>query len=400
MKMYLDIFWQFLKLGCISFGGPAAHIGYFQKHFVENLKWVSPSDYAQLVAMGQVLPGPGSSQTGFALGLRRGGLFGGLCAFIGFTLPSFLLMYGLVASQAFASSGNWMYDVINGLKLLAVVVIADAILTMGKQFTTTKATVAIAVLTSILVLLFPSSVMQILCIVIAAAIGMLILPKVSGSNPVSFQIDASEKIANTNKKNILISGYSIGFLLIFIVTLPGAFALFGIESKILEQGGLFYQAGSLVFGGGHVVLPLLQQGLGDSISNDQFLAGYAYAQAVPGPMFTMATYLGGIMNSQSPLTGALVTTLAIFLPGFLLVLALDQVWQNWMSHPKVKLAVSGINASVVGLLLAAFYQPVFISSIKDEVSFSAAVLGFFLLRFVKLPVVTLVFGFALLGIYI
>jgi len=341
----LEIFNRFFVLGCISFGGPAAHIGYFQTVFVDKLAWLNQEQYAKLVALSQFLPGPGSSQVGFAIGLQRGGLIGGIASFLGFTLPSFVLMFLLASSatnQHWASAFN---GVVTGLKLLAVVVVADAIFTMFKAFCRQKETVIIAIASALTLVFFASVQVQILALMVAAVLGTL----VQGTN---------KKAPNTAK-------ISIGWipLVLFSALLIGM-PLIGHNSVILSLFSDFFNAGSLVFGGGHVVLPLLQQSVGDALGNDQFLIGYAAAQAVPGPMFTLATYLGAQLSDYA-LIGALVATLAIFLPGFLLVLALKGSWEVILNKPSIAGATLGINAAVVGLLIATFYQPVLSSAIHN-----------------------------------
>ena len=381
MQNILEIFWKFLSLGCLSFGGPAAHLGYFHKAFVQQLKWIDEAAYARLVALCQVLPGPGSSQVGFAIGLRKGGLPGGIAAFIGFTTPSFVLMYLLASNQPGDAQAAWFSGLIHGLKLLAVVVVADATLSMWGSFCKDRLTRIIAVAAAMVLLVVPGLWVQISVLIIAAVFGLLLnktKPLVSAT-PV-----ASQKIA---------WGYLSAFIALFIALPTLAFS-----SEWMKLLGDFYQSGSLVFGGGHVVLPLLQQSLGETISTDRFLMGYAAAQAVPGPMFTLGSFLGAELMSDQPLLGALLATVAIFLPGFLLVLALQGSWETLANQPKVSGAIAGINAAVVGLLLSVLYSPVFISAVIAPLDMALVIAGFFALRGLKLPVIAVVFGFAVAGV--
>jgi len=379
MNTLLDIFWRFLLLGLTSFGGPAAHMGYFQQTFVQKLKWIDDDSYGKLIALSQFLPGPGSSQVGFAIGLHRGGLAGGIAASLGFTLPSFVLMY-LLATTAMSMSNDYFLGAIHGLKLLAVVVIADACLTMSKSFCTNTVTVAICVFTAAILLVLPGIATQLTALLIAGTIGAFILKPQSKSKPEPFTM---------NWPALLL------FLALFL-GLPAAMLLAN-HNALLHLTNAFYQSGSLVFGGGHVVLPLLQESLGDSLSTDELLLGYAAAQAVPGPMFTMATFLGAKLLEQQPLLGATIATLAIFLPGFLLVLSVHKYWQALANRPLLSGFLAGINAAVIGLLVSTLYQPVLISSVKAPYDIAAIILGFFALRTLKLPIVMLVISFAFFG---
>ena len=383
MAQVWEVFWRFLSLGCVSFGGPAAHIGYFQKTFVQDLKWLDDKAYGQLVALGQFLPGPGSSLVGFAIGIRRAGLPGGIAAFLGFTLPSFLIMYLLGVTSIADSQQATLSGLIHGLKLLAVVVVADATFTMWRNFSTSAQTVLISILAAVVLLLFKGIVIQIVVLAVAGGYGFLKLSDVGGCS-----LNANGSLKINLKRPWALSIFAVLFLLVpFLTGFSGWLQLFND----------FFQAGSLVFGGGHVVLPLLQQTVGDAVSQNQFLTGYAAAQAVPGPMFSLATFLGSSM-SASPLLGALLATLGIFLPGFLLVLGFMSTWESLANHAKVAGAIKAINAAVVGLLLAALYDPVFVSSVKSNFDAACILIGFYLINRIKLPVLWLVLGFALAGI--
>ena len=377
----LSIFKTFFWLGWISFGGPAAHIGYFRKTFVEKLNWLSDEEYGQIVALSQFLPGPGSSQVGFAVGYKRGGLTGAIAAFIGFTSPSVILMLILALVSNQLLEAPLFNSIIHGLKLLAVVVVADATFGMYKNFCQSKVATALCVIIAVVLLLLPGIWPQILVLLFAAIIGSKFLT--------SKEI---KTVPSTDK-------ISITPLLIFVALLVGL-PLFSAYSQGIEVFGLFYQAGSLVFGGGHVVLPLLQNGIGDQLSQDAFLTGYAAAQAVPGPMFTLATYLGYVLMPSAPITGALLATIAVFLPGFLLLLGVLKNWQAIASKPLVAGALTGVNAAVVGLLLAALYQPIFTSAVSNGLDFALIIVGVWLLKTVKMPIVGLVGAFMLFGSFI
>ena len=372
----LTIFKTFFWLGWISFGGPAAHIGYFRQTFVEKLKWLDDSEYAQIVALSQFLPGPGSSQVGFALGYKRGGLGGACAAFIGFTLPSVVIMLVLAMVSSQVTDTSWFQNIVHGLKLLAVVVVADATWGMYKNFCQTKLTAGLCVATAITLLLVPGITTQMLVLIIAGMVGVRYLKTSSDVPKESFKP-------------------SITPLVIFVVLLLGL-PLIAHTLPILGVFNDFFQAGSLVFGGGHVVLPLLENILGDQLSQDAFLTGYAAAQAVPGPMFTFATYIGYEL-SDTPILGALVATLGVFLPGFLLLLGVLKNWQQLTAKPAVSGAVSGVNASVVGLLLAALYQPVFSSAVVNPIDMALVIAGFYLLNKLKVSILWMIVFFVASG---
>ncbi|KZN47225.1 chromate efflux transporter [Pseudoalteromonas luteoviolacea] len=373
-----SIFKLFFLLGWVSFGGPAAHIGYFRQTFVEKLKWLDDNEYGQIVALSQFLPGPGSSQVGFALGYKRGGLPGACAAFLGFTLPSVIIMIGLAVLASQVTDTSAFQNVVHGLKLLAVVVVADAAWGMYKNFCKGTLTAGLCVVTAIALLAAPSIMTQIGVLVLAAMVGAQHLkPATTTPEPQSFQP-------------------SYVPLVLFAVLLVGLPFITSF-SPLIGLFNDFYQAGSLVFGGGHVVLPLLQNIVGDNLSQDAFLTGYAAAQAVPGPMFTFATYIGYELMPSNPLTGALVATLAVFLPGFLLLLAVLKNWQALAKMPRVAGALSGVNAAVVGLLVAALYQPIFISAVLQPLDLALVLVGFFLMKQLKLPIIWLVLTFMLAG---
>ncbi|MGN5086014.1 chromate efflux transporter [Aeromonas hydrophila] len=369
-----QVFIQFLWLGCVSFGGPAAHIGYFQRTFVERLGWLTQAEFAQLLALCQLLPGPASSQLGFAIGRQRAGLAGALAAFAGFTLPSFLLL--LAAAIGLGQLGNnlWLDAALHGLKLLALVVVADAVLTMSRQFCKTTRNQGIMVATAAALWWQPGLLTQLVMLAGAALLCARVgAPQTPGPQP---SLAQSTPVHQPHWPTLLL------FALLFV----GLPLLGGPVGQLVAD---FYRAGSLVFGGGHVVLPLLAESVGHSLNQQQFLTGYSLAQLVPGPMFTLATYLGAQLLPASPVGGALLATLALFLPGFLLLWAMGPCWQSWLARPRLAGAVAGINAAVVGLLLAALYQPVWQSAVLAPTDLALAAVGFYLLRGLKLPILAL-----------
>ncbi|HDY8068069.1 TPA: chromate efflux transporter [Vibrio vulnificus] len=373
----LQIFKTFFWLGWISFGGPAAHIGYFRHTFVEKLKWISDEEYAQLVALSQFLPGPGSSQVGFGLGYKKGGLPGACAAFLGFTLPSVVIMLLLALVSSQVTDTALFQNVIHGLKLLAVVVVADATWGMYKNFCRSPLTVGICVATAVALLVFSGIATQMAVLILAALIGVIAL---KGEN-------------KTTEQSFTPSLTPLVIFAALLLLLP----LLATAQPLVRLFNEFYQAGSLVFGGGHVVLPLLQNIVGEQISQDAFLTGYAAAQAVPGPMFTFATYIGYVLHPSSPILGAIVATLAVFLPGFLLMLGVLKNWQLLAANPRVSGALQGVNAAVVGLLVAALYQPVFSSAVSSGLDVGLILIGFYLQKQIKVPILALVLFFMLSG---
>ncbi len=366
-----QVFIQFLWLGCISFGGPAAHIGYFQRTFVQRLGWLTQAEFARLLALCQLLPGPASSQLGFAIGRHRAGLGGALSAFLGFTLPSFLLLLAAAIGIGQLGSNLWLDAALHGLKLLALIVVADAVLTMSRQFCATGMTQGIMVVTAAALWWQPGLLTQLLMLAGAALICAR-SQRGAGSVPASAELPSAAS-SQPHWPTLLMFG-------ILFIGLP----LLG--SPLGQLVADFYRAGSLVFGGGHVVLPLLQESVGHTLNEQQFLTGYSLAQLVPGPMFTLATYLGAQLQPEMPLIGALLATLVLFAPGFLLLWAVGPCWQQWLAQPRLAGAVTGINAAVVGLLLAALYQPVWQSAVLAPTDLALAAIGFYLLRVLKLPV--------------
>ncbi|SBS35514.1 putative chromate transport protein [Marinomonas aquimarina] len=379
--MFLTIFWKFLLLGCTSFGGPAAHIGYFRKEFVERLGWATEAEYAQWVALSQIMPGPGSSQVGFALGYHRGGISGALAAFMGFTLPSVILMCVFAALGSQFAEHDVFLGILSALKLMAVVVVADAIWGMGNSFCQSKRTRLIAILSMLFILLWPLGLGSLLLVLLAGVGGALWLKD-------------SQTKAFKSRMSSLVAFSALGlFALLFIVT------AFIEGSGWLALSAQLFQVGSLVFGGGHVVLPLMSELLADLVSTSNLLTGYAAAQAVPGPMFTLATYVGAVSAPAGQMiVWALLATLAIFLPGLLLMLVGQHFWQGLSHYPRVQGAVVAINAAVVGLLVATLLIPILPSSVTGIWQALVVILAFTWLRWKKPAIWQLVSVFVLGGV--
>ena len=370
-----QVFAAFLKLGVTSFGGPIAHLGYFRHEFVTRRKWLEEPSYADIVALCQFLPGPASSQVGITIGLLRAGLAGALAAWLGFTAPSALAMmafgYGVTA---FGDLGHaaWLH----GLKIVAVAVVAQAVWGMAQSLCPDRPRVTLAIGAAVLTLLLPSAVGQVGVIALGALIGWRWLPGDAGKTANAMHVPLSRR-----------AGFAaFAIFVVLLILLPLAAGATQVHAIGLIDA--FYRSGSLVFGGGHVVLPLLQQEVVPPgwISNDAFLAGYGAAQAVPGPLFTFAAYLGTAMQpSPNGWLGALICLVAIFLPSFLLLFGALPFWNDLRQRADIQSALRGVNAAVVGLLLAALYTPVWTSAIGRPVDFAIAAVAFLLLVFWKVP---------------
>ena len=373
-----EVFLAFLSLGVTSFGGPVAHLGYFRTEFVERRRWLDDAAYADLVALCQFLPGPASSQVGMGLGKLRAGYPGAIAAFIGFTLPSVLLLLAF-AYGATALTGPVAQGALHGLKLAALAVVAQAVWAMGKSLTPDWPRRAIALLTAVLALIFPSAITQVALIALAAILG---LGRPAPPSPLTPPRRAD-----------------LAWLALFaalLVALP-LLALTGDPTLTIAEK--FYRTGSLVFGGGHVVLPLLEAELVTPglIPRDLFLAGYGAAQAVPGPLFSFAAYTGALLtNPPNGLWGATLALVMIYLPSFLLVFATLDWWQSLRQNARLRNGLTLANAAVVGLLLATLYDPVATSSITGwpDLLWAAAAL---ILLFRKVPPPLVVLLSALLG---
>jgi len=364
-----EVLLAFLKLGLTSFGGPVAHLGYFRTEFVERRKWLDDKSYSDLVALCQFLPGPASSQVGIALGLGRAGWWGALCAWMGFTLPSaialILFAFGVTQWAALAQSGA-----VHGLKVVAVAIVAQAVWGMAKNLCPDRLRAGIAIVAALLVLAIPSAVGQIGAIVAGALVGRWAVQL--GHLPA-----AEHRNYGVSKKTGAALLTLFGVLLVALPVLASA-----AGSPMLAVISSFYQSGALVFGGGHVVLPLLQAGVVPSglVTNDAFLAGYGAAQAVPGPLFTFAAYLGAVMTGAlGGWSGGLVLLIAIFVPAFLLVVGALPFWEPLRQRDGIQRAMAGVNAAVVGVLAAALYDPVWTSAIHSRADFGLALAAFGLL---------------------
>ncbi|WP_439438019.1 chromate efflux transporter [Salinivibrio costicola] len=354
----IELIKQFFLLGCMSFGGPAAHVGYFERVFVKEKRWLSADTFASGLAISQFLPGPGSSQLGMYIGYQRAGYLGAFGAFVAFTLPSFVLLTAAAVLNSSAQASDWVASIISAAKLLAVVVVIDATVSMGRKFIGSLVTGTMAVATTLWLLLMPSGVLyQVLPIVIAGIVGAIGFAK-----PQSYH--APVNIAWRRSSVIL-------GLFLLLLTVPWLFN----QTLWVQVFNLFYQAGSFVFGGGHVVLPLLEPIVGDVVTYSALIEGYAAAQLVPGPMFTMASYLGASVEGLAPLWGSIIATIAIFLPGALLMFGVLPIWEAVKTQPRLAGAISLINASVVGLLAAALYQPVWVSAYTKPLDLVPIALG-------------------------
>jgi chromate transporter len=366
----LEVLGVSTRLGLTSFGGPVAHLGYFREEYVTRRRWLDEARYADLVALCQFLPGPASSQVGMAIGIMRAGLPGGVAAWLGFTLPSALALvafaYGLQAVGV--ADAGWLH----GLKVVAVAVVAQAVWGMARSLAPDRPRASLAIAAALAVLASRTAAVQALVIVAAGLIGWRLLP-------------APETPATTAMRAGFRKGVAVGALALFfglLVGLPVARAM--APSQALAVFDSFYRAGSLVFGGGHVVLPLLQAEVVPPgwVTNEAFIAGYGAAQAVPGPLFTFAAYLGAVMREPpSGPSGAAWALIAVFLPSFLLIVGALPFWEQLRGSAGFQAALQGINAAVVGLLLAALYDPVWQSAIQGPADFALALVAFGLLAF-------------------
>ena len=371
----LEVLGVSTRLGLTSFGGPIAHLGYFHDEYVARRKWLDEKSYADLVALCQFLPGPASSQVGIAIGIARAGLPGAIAAWLGFTMPSALALiafaFGIGALGGSAATG-WLH----GLKVVAVAVVAQAVWMMARTLCPDRGRATIAVLATIVTLAWASAAGQVLSIAVAGLIGWRFFPTsdVTSTSHMRFPIG----------RRLGVAAWIVFFALLFALPLARQIA----PSHALEIFDSFFRVGSLVFGGGHVVLPLLQAEVVAPgwVTNEQFVAGYGAAQAVPGPLFTFSAYLGAVMNSApNGWSGAFLALVAIFLPSFLLIVGSLPFWDFLRSKSGFQSALRGINAAVVGLLLAALYNPVWTSAIHTPADFGLGLVAFGLLAFWKWP---------------
>lgn len=370
-----EVFLAFLKLGVTSFGGPIAHLGYFRDELVTRRRWIDEAGYADLVALCQFLPGPASSQVGFSMGLLRGGLGGALLAWLAFTLPSALLLL-IFAYSADAFAGSLGQSIIHGLKLVAVAVVAQAVWGMARNLCPDRQRAAIAIVAVLIVTFISSSMGQIAAIVAGALGGWVACRQVQAPAASRLRFRLSRRAGTT----------ALGLFFLLLFGLPLVLTIWQAPTLALFEA--FYQAGALVFGGGHVVLPLLETSVVDPgwVSQDAFLAGYGAAQAVPGPLFTFAAYLGAVAAPiANSLIGACVALVAIFLPGMLLLMGVLPFWDQLRQRPLAQAIMAGTNAAVVGILAAALYDPVWTSAVLAPADFAIALVAFALLVVWKLP---------------
>jgi chromate transporter len=374
-----EVFGVALRLGLTSFGGPIAHLGYYERTYVRQRQWLTPDEYAGLVALCQMVPGPASSQVGYLIGLRRAGWGGAFAAWAGFTLPSAIVMFGF-ALLAPRLEGPATDAVLHGLKLVAVAVVAQAVWSMARNLCPDRARAALALLAAALLLVATGSFFQIAALAIGAFGGALMCRDLPAAPalpvmPVSLRT----------------GGVALAVFLILLVALPLAGA--AAPHSLLALAGIFYKAGALVFGGGHVVLPLLRDALVSRgwLSDNAFLAGYGVAQAIPGPLFTFSAYLGAIVApAGDALLWSAVALIFMFLPGLLIALAGLPVWLWLGHHPAARAALAGINAAVVGVLGAALYNPIWLSAVGNGRDVAIALAGFLLLERWRVPPLAIV----------
>ncbi|MGP4077094.1 chromate efflux transporter [Halobacillus sp. K22] len=370
LQILLEILFTSTKLGLTSFGGPVAHLAYFKDEYIDRRKWLNDKTYADLIALCQFLPGPASSQVGISIGILRGGILGGITSFIGFTLPSVVVL--VVFAMLYQNFSLADAGFIHSLKVVAAAVVLHALIGLGQKLTPDKSRKAIAITAALIMLLYPSAWIQIVIILAAGLLGLSWFKDKAESNIEPFAVSISKK---TGILSLTILGISL-------VSLPIIANV--VNNSLLNIFDIFFRVGSLVFGGGHVVLPMIErelvpQGL---LSPDEFLAGYGMAQAVPGPLFTFSSYLGTMMEG---IAGAAVATIGIFLPSFLLIIGALPFLSELRKRASFQGILMGVNASVVGILLAAFYDPVVKSSIFDGADFALGTILFALLNIWKVP---------------
>ena len=371
-----QVFWVALRLGLTSFGGPIAHLGYFREEYVVRRKWLDEQSYADVVALAQSLPGPASSKVGIIVGTVRAGLPGAVLAWLGFTMPSAiaLMVFGYGVQQFAVADAGWLH----GLKLAAVAVVAQAVWGMSRNLAPDRERATIAIVAAIVALTWHSAVTPVLIIVIAGVVGWRLLP---------VPVTESDRVAISRRIRPWMGIVALVLFFVLLLGLPSLRQLFG-ENQTLAVVDSFYRSGSLVFGGGHVVLPLLQSEVVAPgwVGNETFLAGYGAAQAVPGPLFTFSAYLGTVMTPEpNGVIGGLIALGAIFLPAFFLTIGPLPFWDILRRRPAFQSVLRGVNAAVVGLLLAALYDPVWTSAVKDASDFALASAALGLLMLWKLP---------------
>ena len=383
----LDIFLSFLLLGLTSFGGPIAHIGYFRNFFVKQKKWLDEKLYADFVSLCNFLPGPSSSQVGISIGYYFKGIKGAILAWIGFTMPSVIILmlfgYAILNYDSSIPQG-----VLKGLKAIVVVIVFQAILGMSKNLLKDNMGYIITFFTALFLIIFPSSLNQLICLIISGLIGVFVYRE--------------QKRKEKNKKFFIeINFWKISPLIlffVFLIILPIMNEIF--NSNLLNLANSFFKVGSMVFGGGHVVLPLLKEEFVASgmIENDLFLAGYGASQGIPGPLFTFSSYLGIFLKSEiNTLFTSIFCLFFIFLPSFLLIIGTLSIWNELRKFDSIINAFKGVNASVIGLLIAALYDPIIISSLESYYDFALILISFVILFFTKIPQWAAVFLISLCG---
>ncbi|GAA4080888.1 chromate efflux transporter [Amphibacillus indicireducens] len=371
LKRWIEIFIVTLRLGLTSFGGPIAHLGYFHEEYVERRKWLDEKSYLDLVALSQFLPGPASSQTGIGIGVMRGGVVGGIIAFLGFSLPSAIAL--MIFATFLTTFGIEDSAAIKGLQVVAVAVVAKAVLGMAEKSTPNLRTKLIALFALLVTLLWQTAYAQIIAILLAGVVGLILFK-------------ATDKQTNQSTSEFPIS-HRVGYicLTLFFGFLMGLPILSGmVDLPWLTLFDSFYRSGSLVFGGGHVVLPLLEQEIVTAgwLTQQEFLTGFGATQAVPGPLFTFVAYIGAIINGW---LGGFLSFLAIYLPAILLIIGVLPFWEALRNKPKIKGALIGVNASVVGILISALYTPIWTNAVQTTTDFALVAILFSMLAFLKLP---------------
>ena len=377
-KSLLEILFVSTRLGFTSFGGPVAHLGYFHEEYIRRRKWMDEKSYADLVALCQFLPGPASSQVGIGIGVMRAGVLGGIISFLGFTLPSViaLILFALILQKFDIGDAGW----IHGLKIVAVAVVAHALLGMAQKLTPDLKRKALALFALVGTLLWQTAFTQVGVIFVSAIIGFILFKQNTESDDSQIDFPISHRFA----------GICLSLFFGLLILLPILREITSLSWIAMFDS--FYRSGSLVFGGGHVVLPLLEREFVPNgwLSEEAFLAGYGAAQAVPGPLFTFAAYIGAVIGGWQ---GGLLATIAIFLPAFLLILGTLPFWVSLRRNPKISGALMGVNAAVVGILIASFYHPIWTSSISKPIDFAFTSILFSLLVFWKLrPWIIVIIG--------
>ncbi len=368
----LEVFKVALILGLTAFGGPIAHLGYYERTYVRTHRWITAEDYAAILALTHILPGPASSQTGFLIGWKVGGWRGALAAWLGFTLPSALLMLVFALAQPWLGAA-WAQTLLHGLQLAAVAAVGQAVWSMGRRLWVDTPTTAIGLVAAAVLLVFAAPWLQLAVILTGGVAGLVLKLGGEAVPPLALGIGRRTGAVALAVFAVLMAGS-----LIALALSPNSGAAFA---------GIFYRAGALVFGGGHVVLPLLREALVPAgwLGDDAFLAGYGAAQALPGPLFTFAAYLGAVAQPDSPVLWSGIALVAIFLPGLLLAMAGAPLMAGLSRHPAAGAALAGINAAVVGLLAAALYNPIWTSAVKSGADLAIALVAMFLLQRWKAP---------------